>query len=181
RIASGRPLRLRQKDVTIRGWAIECRITAEDPYNNFLPSIGKITNLQEPTGPGVRLETGLYEGMEVSLFYDPLIAKLCVWGETRAAAIVRMRRALSEFQIMGVSTSIPFHQSVMESTNFMGGHFDTRFVEEKVEMKQGESVDKARVAGVVAALLTHERRSSALTIPGGSPVSSAWRARRWKC
>src|SRR5581483_2425356 len=181
RIASGRPLRLRHKDVTIRGWAIECRITAEDPFNGFVPSIGKITNLQEPTGPGVRLETGLYEGMEVSLFYDPLIAKLCVWGETRAAAIVRMRRALSEFQIMGVSTSIPFHQKIMESTNFMGGHFDTRFVEDKVEMAQGGSLEKERVAALIGALLTHERRQTALNIPPTNGSNgSAWRKRGWR-
>lgn len=181
RIASGRPLHLRQKDIVIRGCAIECRITAEDAFNGFLPSIGKITSLQEPTGPGVRLETGLFEGMEVSLFYDPLIAKLCVWGETRAAAIVRMRRALSEFQIMGVSTSIPFHQKIMESTNFMGGHFDTQFVEEKVEMKPGESEEKARVAGLAAALLTHERRQTALTIPPTqASKETGWRQRGWK-
>ena len=181
RIASGRPLSLRQENIVLRGWAIECRITAEDPFNNFMPSTGKITNLQEPTGPGVRLETGLFEGMEVSLFYDPLIAKLCVWGETRAAAIVRMRRALSEFQIMGVSTSIPFHQKIMESTNFMGGHFDTRFVEEKVEMKQGGSEDKERIAALVGALLTHERRQTALTIPPTHATSGGgWRNRGWK-
>ncbi|MBI4671658.1 MAG: acetyl-CoA carboxylase biotin carboxylase subunit [Chloroflexi bacterium] len=181
RIASGRPLSLRQENIIMRGWAIECRVTAEDPFNGFLPSTGKITNLQEPTGPGVRLETGLYEGMEVSLFYDPLIAKLCVWGETRAAAIVRMRRALSEFQIMGVSTSIPFHQKIMESTNFIGGHFDTRFVEEKFEMKHGGSEDKERVAALVGALLTHERRQTALTIPPTNTVSgSSWRKHGWK-
>ncbi len=181
RIASGRSLSLRQENVTMRGWAIECRITAEDPYNNFLPSIGKITNLQEPTGPGVRLETGLFEGMEVSLFYDPLIAKLCVWGETRAAAIVRMRRALSEFQIMGVSTAIPFHQKMMESTNFIGGHFDTRFVEEKVEMKPGGAPDTERVAALIGALLTHERRQTALNIPPtNSSSGSGWRGRGWK-
>jgi len=181
RIASGRPLSLKQENVVIRGWAIECRITAEDPYSNFLPSVGKISNLNEPTGPGVRLETGLYEGMEVSLFYDPLIAKLCVWGETRAAAIVRMRRALSEFNIMGVSTSIPFHQRIMESTNFMGGHFDTRFVEDKVVMEQGGMPDKERIAAIVGALLTHERRQTALTIPptNGSG-SSGWRKQGWR-
>lgn len=182
RIASGRPLSLRQENIILRGWAIECRITAEDPYNNFLPSIGKITKLQEPTGPGVRLETGLYEGMEVSLFYDPLIAKLCVWGETRAAAILRMRRALSEFQIMGVSTAIPFHQKMMESTNFMGGHFDTNFVQEKFDMRPGGgSTEKERVAALIGALLTHERRQTALNIPptqGSS--SSSWRNRGWK-
>jgi acetyl/propionyl-CoA carboxylase alpha subunit len=119
--------------------------------------------------------------MEVSLYYDPMIAKLCVWGETRAAAIVRMRRALSEFQIMGISTLIPFHQKIMESTNFIGGHFDTRFVEDKVEMKQGESEEKERVAALVGALITHERRSSALTIPPTSGVNpTRWRARGWK-
>ncbi|OQY93541.1 MAG: pyruvate carboxylase subunit A, partial [Chloroflexi bacterium UTCFX4] len=181
RIASGRALSLRQENVVLRGWAIECRITAEDPYNNFLPSVGKITNLQEPTGPGVRLETGLYEGMEVSLFYDPLIAKLCVWGETRAAAIVRMRRALSEFQIMGVSTAIPFHQKMMESTNFMGGHFDTRFVEEKFEIRHGGSPEKERVAALIGALLTHERRQTALNIPPTHGANgSRWRNRGWK-
>ena len=181
RIASGRPLSLKQENVVMRGWAIECRITAEDPFNHFLPSTGKITNLSEPTGPGVRLETGLYEGMEVSLFYDPLIAKLCVWGETRAAAIVRMRRALSEFQIMGVSTSIPFHQRIMESTNFMGGHFDTRFVEEKMVMQQGGDETKERIAAIVGALLTHERRQTALTIPPTNGLNgSRWRKQGWR-
>ncbi len=181
RIASGRPLSYKQENVVMRGWAIECRITAEDPFNNFLPSIGKISNLSEPTGPGVRLETGLYEGMEVSLFYDPLIAKLCVWGETRAAAIVRMRRALSEFQIMGVSTSIPFHQRIMESTNFMGGHFDTRFVEEKMVMQQGGDETKERIAAIVGALLTHERRQTALTIPPTNGLNgSRWRKQGWR-
>jgi acetyl-CoA carboxylase biotin carboxylase subunit len=181
RIASGRPLSLKQENVVMRGWAIECRITAEDPYNGFLPSTGKITKLNEPTGPGVRLETGLYEGMEVSLFYDPLIAKLCVWGETRAVAIVRMRRALSEFQIMGVQTTIPFHQHLMESTNFMGGHFDTRFVEDKVMMEQGGIPDKERIAAIVGALLTHERRQSALTIPPTNGASgTGWRKQGWR-
>jgi len=181
RIASGRPLLLKQENVVLRGWAIECRITAEDPFSNFLPSTGKITNLNEPTGPGVRLETGLYEGMEVTLFYDPLIAKLCVWGETRAAAIVRMRRALSEFHIMGVSTSIPFHQRMMESTNFMGGHFDTNFVQDKFVMEQGGAPDKERVAAIVGALLTHERRQTALTIPPTNGASgTGWRKQGWR-
>jgi acetyl/propionyl-CoA carboxylase alpha subunit len=118
--------------------------------------------------------------MQVSLFYDPLIAKLCIWGETRAAAIVRMRRALSEFQIMGVSTSIPFHQKIMESTNFMGGHFDTRFVEDKVEMRQGGSSQAERVAALVGALLTHERRQSALSIPPTQSANGGWRQRGWR-
>lgn len=181
RIASGRPLHLRQDDIVMRGSALECRITTEDPFNNFMPSAGKITSLVEPTGPGVRLETGIYEGMEVSLYYDPLIAKLCVWGETRAAAIVRMRRALSEFHILGVQTSIPFHQKVMESTNFMGGHFDTRFVEEKLDMSPGEAGEKEKVAAIVGALVMHERRQQALTIPQTQGhAGGGWRARGWK-
>lgn len=175
RIASGRRLHIRQKDIRLRGWAIECRITAEDPFNNFMPSTGKITNLQEPTGPGVRVETGVYEGLEVSLYYDALIAKLCVWGETRAAAIVRMRRALSEYRVMGIATSIPFHQKVMESTNFMLGHFDTRFVEDKVTMEQGGAEEKERVAAIVGALITHDRRQHALTIPATQSGGSNWR------
>ena len=118
-IASGRRLRWRQEDIRPKGWAIECRITAEDPINNFMPSGGKITTLQEPTGPGVRVESGIYEGFEISLFYDPMIAKLIVWGETRAEAILRMRRALNEYRIGGLKTSIPFHQQMMNSTQFM--------------------------------------------------------------
>lgn len=181
RIASGRPLHLRQKDVKPHGWAIECRITAEDPFNNFLPSTGRITSLSEPTGPGVRLETGIYEGLEVSLYYDPLIAKLCVWGETRAAAILRMKRALSEFRVLGIATSIPFHQKIMDSTNFIGGHFDTRFVEEKIQMEQGGSEEGEKVAAVVAALVTHDRRQHALTItPSHSNARSGWRTSNWR-
>jgi acetyl-CoA carboxylase, biotin carboxylase subunit len=181
RIASGRPLHLRQEDIKIRGAAIECRITAEDPFNGFMPSTGKITSLVEPTGPGVRLETGIYEGYEVSLYYDPLIAKLCVWGESRGAAIMRMKRALSEFQAMGVETSIPFHQRVMSSTNYIGGVFDTRFVEEKIQVEQGGSEDAERVAAIAATLITHDLRQHALTIPRSSSGDrGAWRQNSWR-
>jgi acetyl-CoA carboxylase biotin carboxylase subunit len=181
RIASGRPLHLRQEDIKIRGAAIECRITAEDPFANFMPSTGKITSLVEPTGPGVRLETGIYEGYEVSLYYDPLIAKLCVWGESRGAAIMRMKRALSEFRVMGVATSIPFHQRVMSSTNYIGGVFDTRFAEEKVEMEQGGSEEAERVAAIAAALITHDLRQHALTIPRSqASARGGWRQNGWR-
>ncbi len=181
RIASGRPLRLQQQDVRLRGHAIECRITAEDPFNNFMPSTGKITSLREPTGPGVRLETGIFEGYEVSLYYDPLIAKLCVWAESRGAAIMRMRRALSEFLIMGISTSIPFHQRIMSSTNFIGGVFDTQFLENRVNLEPSREEEKEQVAAIVAALLAHERRQHALTIPATqSSARSGWRQRAWR-
>ncbi|MCL4393882.1 MAG: acetyl-CoA carboxylase biotin carboxylase subunit, partial [Chloroflexi bacterium] len=176
RIASGRPLGFKQKDVEQRGWAMECRITAEDPYNEFLPSTGRIISLYEPTGPGVRLESGVYEGFEVGLYYDPLIAKLCVWGPDRATAIMRMKRALSEYKILGIATSIPFHQKLFESTSFIGGHFDTTFLDDRFAMEQGGSTENEQVAAVVAALLTHDRRQHALNIP---PPASGSRS-RWK-
>ena len=182
RIASGRPLGLKQKDVVQRGWAIECRITAEDPYNGFLPSTGRIISLYEPTGPGVRLESGVYEGFEVGLHYDPLIAKLVVWGPDRAAAIMRMKRALSEYKIMGIATSIPFHQKLLQSTSFIVGHFDTTFLDDRFSMEQGGSDENEKIAAIVATLLTHDRRQHALNIP--PPTSNArtgWkRYRSWE-
>lgn len=176
RIASGRPLSYQQKNVEQRGWAIECRITAEDAYNGFLPSTGKIISLHEPTGPGVRLESALYEGFEVSLYYDPLIAKLCVWGEHRAAAIMRMKRALGEYKILGISTSIPFHQKLFASTSFISGNFDTSFLDDRFAMEPGGSDTSEQVAAIVAALITHDRRQHALSIP---PPTSGTRG-GWK-
>ncbi|MBI3537378.1 MAG: acetyl-CoA carboxylase biotin carboxylase subunit [Chloroflexi bacterium] len=176
RVASGRPLSVKQKDVRLNGWAMECRITAEDPFNGFLPSTGKIISLFEPTGPGVRVENGVYEGFEVSLYYDPLIAKLCVWGPDRPTAIMRMKRALSEYKILGIQTSIPFHQKLFESTAFIAGHFDTAFLDERFTMEQGGDEDHEKVAAIVAALLTHDRRQHAIAIP---PASSSARA-GWK-
>jgi acetyl-CoA carboxylase biotin carboxylase subunit len=165
RVASGRPLSIKQKDVRLNGWAMECRITAEDPYNGFLPSTGKIISLYEPTGPGVRLESGVYEGFEVSLYYDPLIAKLCVWGPDRPTAIMRMKRALSEYKILGIATSIPFHQRLFQSTAFIAGHFDTSFLDDRFAMEQGGDETNEQVAAIIAALLTHDRRQHAISIP----------------
>jgi len=180
-IASGRKLRLKQEDVQIKGHAIECRINAENPYNNFLPEAGRITYLTEPTGPGVRLESGIYAGFEVSLFYDPLLAKLVVWGETRAEAILRMRRALEEYQIGGIHTTIPFHQQVMDLTRFQGGQFDTSFVDgpDGFRLADSPSRDLAKVAAIAAALLEHEKGQQAVilgTAEGGSQETiSPWK------
>jgi acetyl-CoA carboxylase biotin carboxylase subunit len=109
RVASGLPLSFGQADIQPRGHAIECRISAEDPFNNFLPAIGVVEALREPLGPGVRVDSALYEGLDVTVDYDPLLSKLIVWGTTREEAIRRMRRALDEYQIVGVRTTIPFH------------------------------------------------------------------------
>lgn len=165
-IASGRRLRLKQEDVQIKGHAIECRINAENPYNDFLPEAGRITYLSEPTGPGVRLESGIYAGFVVSLFYDPLLAKLIVWGETRAEAILRMRRALEEYQIGGIHTTIPFHQQVMNLPRFQGGQVDTSFVDgpDGFRVSDSPSRELAKVAAIAAALLEHEKGQQAVIL-----------------
>ena len=158
RIARGRQLSYRQEDIKFRGHAIECRINAEDPYNGFLPSTGRITHSLLPTGPGIRVDTGVYPGFEITPFYDPMIAKLIVWGETRGQAILRMRRALEEYRIVGVRTNIPFHQMMMDSHRFMGGQYDTRFVEQRFSLprSQGESgAYHPEIAAVFATLVAH--------------------------
>ncbi|MSP12718.1 MAG: acetyl-CoA carboxylase biotin carboxylase subunit [Chloroflexi bacterium] len=176
RVASGRRLRYNQEDIKLSGHSIECRITSEDPYANFMPSTGRITALFEPTGPGVRVESGVGEGFEVSLYYDPLLAKLVVIGETRAEAILRMRRALSEFRIIGVRTTIPFHQRVMDSTSFIAGRFDTNFVEQRFSMRAEEKGDSLQVAAIAAALVAHQRRQQALILsPKQTEDSRVWR------
>ena len=173
-IAAGRRMRYRQEDIAPKGWSIECRITAEDPFNNFLPSIGVVNYLQEPTGPGVRVESALYRGLEMSLYYDPMVAKLVVWGETRAEAILRMRRALSEYRISGIKTSIPFHQEIMDSTEFIWGTFDTEFLNRRRLSRRSRTArDLERVAAVAAALVAHEEGRQAIQIGVGIGESSA--------
>jgi acetyl-CoA carboxylase biotin carboxylase subunit len=129
RIAAGEPIGFAQDDVAIRGWAIECRICAEDPDKGFLPSPGKIVGYRAPAGPGVRVDSGAQAGSEVTVHYDPLIAKLVCWGADRTEAIARMRRALAEFVIKGVKTSIPFHRRLLEHPDFVAGRYDTSLVE----------------------------------------------------
>nr|WP_290667426.1 acetyl-CoA carboxylase biotin carboxylase subunit [Ardenticatena sp.] len=176
RIASGRRLRYKQEEVTMTGWAIEARITAEDPFNNFLPSVGVITRLQEPTGPGVRIESGVFEGFEVSLHYDPMIAKLVVYGETRGDAILRLRRALNEYRILGVKTNIPFHRRLVDNTNFIGGVYDTAFIENTPELLQPTSQKRGLEAAIAATLLMHQRRQKALVyVAGTDDATSRWR------
>jgi acetyl-CoA carboxylase biotin carboxylase subunit len=128
RIAAGEKLDLPEKDLRPRGAAIECRIYAEDPDRGFTPSPGRIRSLHPPTGPGVREDSGMYEGYDVPIHYDPLLSKLICWGEDRAEAIARMRRALGEYRILGIPTTVPFHRLVMDDEAFCDGRFDTGFV-----------------------------------------------------
>lgn len=164
RIAAGEPLRHRQEDIEMRGWAIECRITAEDPANDFLPASGRVIRLFQPGGPGIRLDSGIQEGLEVSLYYDPLLAKLVAWGHTRTEAIGRMAGALAEYRIVGLPTSIPFHRWVMAGATFASGQYDTSFLEaaepslEEEVGGEGEEGHLARLAAIVATVLSHERQ-----------------------
>ncbi|HYP18926.1 MAG TPA: acetyl-CoA carboxylase biotin carboxylase subunit [Chloroflexia bacterium] len=178
RIASGRPLRLKQSDVRFNGHAMECRIAAEDPFNNFAPSLGTIAAVSEPSGAGVRVDSSIYAGGKVSIYYDPMIAKLIVWAPSRAHAILRMRRALREYRIAGIQTNIPFHLRVMQSLDFQRGRLDTKFVErllgDGARSVQSTDDDLELIAAMSAALvLDRKRQAGAATAVGPAQNSSA--------
>ena len=184
RIAEGRPLRLRQEEVRITGHAIECRIYAEDPEANFLPDPGLISRHLPPAGPGVRVDAGVDEGGEVLVDYDPMIAKLMTWGEDREQAIRRMRRALDEYEISGVRTTIPFCRAVMDDDAFVNGTVSTRFVETQYDPESLVRTDEhsTRLAALAAALFAHSRReeirAATAARNGATGKTSTWRARR---
>jgi acetyl-CoA carboxylase biotin carboxylase subunit len=185
RIARGRKLRYTQDAITLNGWALECRVNAEDPYNNFLPSTGVLTSVIPPSGPGVRVDTGVYAGFEISPYYDSLISKLICWGETRGEVILRMRRALEEYRILGVKTNIPFHQTIMDSHRFIAGSFDTRFVEERFSMNENdheEAEDLTKIAAVLATMAAHrESQQASQIIQRGERDTSNWKwVGRWE-
>jgi propionyl-CoA carboxylase alpha chain len=167
RVAAGGKLPFQQKDVKLQGWAVEARLYAEDPFRNFLPSTGRLVKYREPeAGPDVRVDTGVYEGGEISMFYDPMIAKLCTHGSTRDEAIDRMLRALDEFYVRGVSHNVPFLAALMAHPRFRAGKLTTNFIAE--EFKGGFTADHlppkdpavlAAVAAVVDRI--HAHRSGA--------------------
>ncbi len=162
RIAAGEHLQIKQEDVTLNGWAMESRLYAEDPYRNFLPSIGRLTRYRPPVEEAsathvVRNDTGVEEGGEISMYYDPMIAKLCTWAPDREAAIAGMRAALDGFELEGIGHNIPFLQAVMNHPKFISGDISTAFIEEEYpDGFTGASVSEAEVEKVVAlAALTH--------------------------
>jgi pyruvate carboxylase subunit A len=146
RIASGLPLSIEQEEVRLNGWAIECRINAEDPLNDFVPSPGRIKDYRPPGGIGIRVDSGVYTHYTIPPFYDSMISKLIVWGRDRNEAVIRMRRALDEFVIAGVKNNIPFHKAVMENPRFVRGELGTHFIERETtlmdDMKQLMSREK---------------------------------------
>jgi acetyl-CoA carboxylase biotin carboxylase subunit len=175
-VAAGQRLSFSQDDVELHGHAIECRVYAEDPENNFLPSPGKIGRLRVPQGPGVRDDGGVYEGAEVSIFYDPMISKFAVWGRTRADAIDRLRRALDEYQVAGIKTTLPFFRQVVRDEVFVAGNLDTGFISGFEERKKtGEIAKDDRYAAIVAAALSNNSQKPTTTKPNGSKWANAAR------
>jgi acetyl-CoA carboxylase, biotin carboxylase subunit len=183
RVAMGHPLRVHAGTLQPRGHAIECRITAEDPFNGFLPATGILRYLRVPGGPGVRWDGGIEAGNEITLYYDPLIAKLIVWGETRQVALERMRRSLRELVIVGIPSSQAFHLRVMDDPEFQRGDLDITYLERAGDrlLADGVRPDLIRPLAVVAALLAEERRATASTPgtaagDGARPPTSGWLA-----
>ncbi len=179
RVAMGQPLRVHAGTLQPRGHAIECRITAEDPFNEFLPATGTLRYLRVPGGPGVRWDGGVEGGNEVTPYYDPLIAKVVVWGETRPIALERMRRALRELVIVGIPSSQAFHLRVMDDSAFQRGDFDTTYLEQAGPRLLATALrpELTRPLAVVAALLADERRASATAPSPSDPPTvrpSSW-------
>ena len=179
RIANDEVLHLKQEELYQRGHAIECRICAEDTENNFMPSPGVITVREAPEGRNLRLDSAAYAGFEVSLHYDPMIAKLCCWGRTRASAISNMARALREYKILGIKTTIPFHQRVLKNAAFLKGEYDTTFIDtrfDKEDLKRRQNTDPT-VAVIAAAVRHYEREKEAASRATTLPVvgESLWK------
>jgi acetyl-CoA carboxylase biotin carboxylase subunit len=181
RIAAGERLPFVQEEIAPRGWAIECRITSEDPANGFLPSTGRVDYLHLPAGPGVRWDGGIERGSVVTLHYDPMLAKLIVWAPDRAQAIERMHRALLELTIDGVDTSRDFHLRVMEDGEFRAGAISIQWLERRLPTLLGatpphESVVRAAIAAV---LLTERDRASRRPVPSASAEPDTRRESAW--
>ena len=174
RVAAGEKLGYTREDVTPRGWAIECRISAEDPAAHFRPSPGRIAAWRPAAGPWVRVDAGVYEGAEVPIHYDPLMAKLIVWGDDRAEAIRRMASALAEFGVAGVRTTIPFHRAVMRHPDFVAGRLSTAFVGRLGGELVAPPDPATRRVAIVAAALHAYRRASQTPLVSPAPGPSPW-------
>jgi acetyl-CoA carboxylase, biotin carboxylase subunit len=177
-VATGQRLSFTQEDIDWHGHAIECRIYAEDPSNNFFPSPGTITHLREPAGPGVRIDSGVTRLSEVSIHYDPMIAKLAVWGRTRDEAIDRLKRALDEYEVSGITTTLSFFREVVQDEEFVSGQLDTGFISRFNERRAARDVetnqvetDLATIAAALSYALQRQRTAAAQT----SLVNSRWK------
>jgi acetyl-CoA carboxylase biotin carboxylase subunit len=185
RIASGEKLPFRQEDVTLRGHAIECRIYAEDPDNNFFPSPGKIQRLIRPSGPGVREDSGVYEGWNVPLDYDPMLSKLIAFAPDRAMAIARMERALDEYFIGGIKTNLGLFRRILQDPDFAAARIDTGFLDRLLSQPaiatsssedKHTSEDEHQVVAIAAALFAAMHASNSRgTALAGTPAATGWK------
>lgn len=176
-IAEGKQLRIRQEDLSIRGHAIEVRVYAEDPANDFLPDIGRLKTYRRPQGPGVRVDDGFEEGMDIPVFYDPMIAKLIVHAENRELAVSRMLRAIREYQISGIETTLPFCTYVLQHESFVSGQFDTKFVQKYFNPEYLNSrltEEEAELAAAIGFLQLQPERIA------GESGSATLAVSRWK-
>lgn len=175
-VAWGEKLSFSQQDVKWEGHAIECRVYAEDPENNFLPSPGKITRLRVPQGNGVRDDGGIYEGAEVSIYYDPMISKFAVYGRNRDEAIDRLRRALREYEVGGIKTTLPFFREIVEDEEFQKGNLDTGFISGFNERrKKSETAEIERDMAIIAAVLANSNNQKTSAAESASaPAKSRW-------
>ena len=189
RIASGEPLPFKQEDITLRGHAIECRVYAEDPDNNFFPSPGKITMLIAPSGPGIRRDSGMYEGWTVPLDYDPLLAKLIGYGETREQATARLQRALYEYFVGGIKTNLSLFRRILQDADFRAGNLHTGFLDRLLKepppppAQEADGTDRTaertRVAAIAGAILTALDGAVSQSSNGKGPAmapASAWKS-----
>jgi acetyl-CoA carboxylase biotin carboxylase subunit len=175
RIAAGEKLPFRQEDIQMRGHAIECRIYAEDPDNNYFPSPGEITALQEPSGPGIRLDSGVYAGWKVPMEYDPLLAKLIGYGETRQQATGRLQRALREYFIGGLKTNLTAFREVLSSDEFAAGRTDTGYLDRLSVRGQAPQPAREEQMAVIAAAIFATVDSETRCAQFASAEKSAWR------
>jgi acetyl-CoA carboxylase biotin carboxylase subunit len=177
-VAMGEPLSFTQEDVEWQGSAIECRIYAEDPANNFFPSPGTITHLREPSGPGVRVDSGVSRLSEISIYYDPMIAKLAVWGRTRSEAIDRLRRALDEYEVSGITTTLSFFREVVTDEEFVAGRLDTGFISRFNERRALQEVKQSQIESdlaAIAAALSYALRQQQAGTQTNHAAQSRWK------
>jgi acetyl/propionyl-CoA carboxylase alpha subunit len=182
-IAEGKPLSMKQEDLRINGHALEVRVYAEDPKNNFMPDIGPLKVYKIPQGPGIRVDDGFEEGMNIPIYYDPMIAKLIVHAETREFALARMIRAIDEYQIVGIQTTLDFCKFVMQHPAFISGAFDTNFVKEHFnpELLSVQEEEEEILNGIVALAAWNYQNSSQIVKENADEsgsVNSNWKKNR---
>lgn len=180
KVARGEKLSFTQDDLKINGHALELRVYAEDPTNNFLPDIGKLVKYRKPEGPGVRVDDGFEEGMTIPIYYDPMISKLIVHAHNREAAIEKMKRAIDEYEILGVKNTLAFGKFVMDHPAFTSGNFDTHFVKDHFDPAalNTENTDEKEIAAMLASYIFQSQQKTALSNGNGVKAKSAWKENR---